>query len=96
MYDIQFAPAAIRDFKKLTNAEKQQLASEIDTLQENPRPNGAIKMKGETGKLNLYRLRIGDFRIVYQIRDEQLIILLLVIAKRKDVYDLLKQRIRSL
>jgi len=52
-------------------------------LAENPRPDGVVKLKGAD---NEYRIRIGDYRVRYEIGDEELIILLLQCKHRKDVY----------
>ncbi len=55
----------------------------MDALAANPRPKGVKKL---TGLDNLYRIRAGDYRIVYQIRDDRLIVLVVRIGHRKDVY----------
>jgi mRNA interferase RelE/StbE len=52
-------------------------------LIQNPRPPGVLKMSGAD---NLWRIRIGDYRVVYEIHDERLIVLVLRVAHRKDVY----------
>ncbi|WP_377474242.1 MAG: type II toxin-antitoxin system RelE/ParE family toxin [Microcoleus anatoxicus] len=60
-----------------------RIAVKILQLAENPRPDGVVKLKGTD---NEYRIRIGDYRVRYEIRDEELIILLLQCKHRKDVY----------
>jgi mRNA interferase RelE/StbE len=64
-----------------------EIARRIDeailALAEDPRPDGVVKMKGGDQE---YRIRVGDYRIVYKINDEQLIILLFQCRHRKDVY----------
>jgi mRNA interferase RelE/StbE len=55
----------------------------IDSLAANPRPQGVEKMKGEK---NLYRVRTGDYRILYTIEDRKLIVLVVKIGNRRDVY----------
>ena len=62
---------------------QERIATKIQQLSENPRPNGVVKMKGSE---NEYRIRIGDYRVRYEIEDEELIILLLQCKHRKDVY----------
>jgi mRNA interferase RelE/StbE len=57
--------------------------SKIQQLAEDPRPDGVVKMKGSD---NEYRIRIGDYRVRYEIDDKELIILLLQCKHRKDVY----------
>lgn len=61
----------------------ERIAVKIQQLAENPRPDGVVKMKGVDSE---YRIRIGDYRIRYEIDDKELIILLLQCKHRKDVY----------
>jgi mRNA interferase RelE/StbE len=60
-----------------------RIAQKIEQLAEDPRPDGVVKMKGSD---NEYRIRIGDYRVRYEIDDKELIILLLQCKHRKDVY----------
>jgi mRNA interferase RelE/StbE len=61
----------------------RRLRQSIKGLAENPRPPGSIKLQGEE---ELYRIRIGDYRIVYQIRDAVLVVLVVQIGHRRDIY----------
>jgi mRNA interferase RelE/StbE len=60
-----------------------RIAEKIEQLVEDPRPDGVVKMKGSDHE---YRIRIGDYRVRYEIDDKELIILLLQCKHRKDVY----------
>jgi mRNA interferase RelE/StbE len=60
-----------------------RIAVKVQQLAENPRPDGVVKLKGYE---NEYRIRIGDYRVRYEIEDEKLTILLLQYKHRKDVY----------
>lgn len=60
-----------------------RLRSAIDSLAENPRPAGCVKL---TGSNNLSRLRVGDYRIIYQIQDRMLLVLVVDIGHRREVY----------
>lgn len=60
-----------------------RIAAKIQLLAEDPRPHGMVKIKGSN---NEYRIRIGDYRVRYEINDKELIILLLQCKHRKDVY----------
>ncbi len=60
-----------------------RIAVKIQQLAEEPRPDGVVKMKGSD---NEYRIRIGDYRVRYEINDKELLILLLQCKHRKDVY----------
>jgi len=83
IYQIEFTKQASKQFKNLPFQEQQILAPKIDSLANNPNPNNATKLVGED---NLYRLRVGDYRIIYTIQNEQLLILILKIGHRRDVY----------
>lgn len=63
-------------------ALRDNLIREIESLASNPRPPGCKKLKGH----DLYRVRKGDWRIVYQVRDDQLIIVIIEVATRSNVY----------
>jgi mRNA interferase RelE/StbE len=82
-YRIEFAPRVKRQLKDLPREVQQRLTPRIEALAENPRPRGVKKLVGEPG---LYRLRVGYYRIIYQIRDEELFILVVKIGHRRDVY----------
>ena len=70
--------AALRDVRLY-----QRLREEIAALAENPRPPGCVKLQGES---ELYRVRVGDYRIVYQIRDAVLTVLVVQIGHRREIY----------
>jgi mRNA interferase RelE/StbE len=80
---ILFAPAALRQFRKLPAAVQRRVSPHIDALADDPRPPGVVKLSGFA---DIYRLRVGDYRIVYEIQDVGLIILVLKIGNRRDVY----------
>ena len=82
-YTVEFAPRAARDFRCLDRAAQQRLRGQIDRLAENPRPRGCEKLVGGD---SLYRIRVGDYRIVYQVRDRVLVVLVVRIGHRRDVY----------
>jgi len=85
MYDVRFTPSALRDLKKLKlriyTEEFGSLMSDIRSLSINPRPHGCIKLKGN---IDGYRLRIGDYRVIYQINDKAQIISIGRIARRSE------------
>ncbi len=57
----------------------------IQALRQNPRPRGAKRLQGSHNPA-LYRVRVGDFRIVYEIRDEELVVLVIRVGPRSGVY----------
>ena len=82
-YRIEFAPRAARDFKSLDGSIRGRIKQRIDSLAENPYPSGIKKIEGE---VELYRLRVGDYRILYQVKGKILLILIVGIGHRRDVY----------
>ncbi|MCL4820697.1 MAG: type II toxin-antitoxin system RelE/ParE family toxin [Vicinamibacteria bacterium] len=81
-YSIEFAPSAQREFLKLPGSVRARLAARIDALAENPRPHGVKALSG----IDALRLRVGDYRVVYRVEDAVLVILVLRVAHRGDVY----------
>ena len=65
-YKIEFAKQAVKQFKALPHQEQQRLKTKIDNLENDPRPSGVVKLSGEE---NLYRIRVGNYRIIYSIQD---------------------------
>ena len=61
-YHIEFAKQAAKQFKALPPQEQKRIQPKIDALATEPRPEGAVKLKGEE---NLYRIRVGDYRVIY-------------------------------
>jgi mRNA interferase RelE/StbE len=82
-YQVELAPAAVRQLKKLTRDIQQRIVQRLEELAQEPRPDGVVKLEGVE---SLYRIRLGDYRIVYQIQDEILLIMVVKIAHRREVY----------
>ena len=81
-YTVEIVPKAEKEFLKLLEVVKSRVRKKIFLLEDNPRPFGSKKLK-ETA---YYRIRIGDFRMVYSIHDNIKIVKILSVAHRKDVY----------
>jgi mRNA interferase RelE/StbE len=82
-YRIEFVKQAAKQFKALPTQEQQRLQYKIDALAIEPRPSGVVKLAGEE---DLYRIRVGDYRIIYRIQDNQFLILVVKIGHRREVY----------
>ena len=82
-YRIEFSPSAESQFKKLPKEVQARLKPRVDSLTGNPFPKGVKKLSAEE---NLDRLRIRDYRIIYQVQGRVLLILILKIGHRKNVY----------
>lgn len=83
MYQIEILPAARRQLKKLPASARSQILNRIEDLELDPRPPGVVKLEGEDG---LYRVRSGDYRILYTIDDDQVFIFVVKVGHRRDVY----------
>lgn len=82
-YSVEFSREADRALERLDKPIRQRVRLAIDELASNPRPHGYLKMTGYT---NRFRIRIGDWRVVYEIVDEILVVIVVKVAKRGDVY----------
>ena len=82
-YSIRFTPRAQRDFLTLDRTVQQRLQRHIDCLGENPFPPGAKKLHA---KEPYYRIRVGDYRVLYQVEAYQLVIIVVKIGHRREVY----------
>ncbi|TXD32083.1 type II toxin-antitoxin system RelE/ParE family toxin [Lujinxingia vulgaris] len=82
-YDIEFSTAAARSLRKLDPHIQRRLVPAIEALADDPRPHGVKKLKGHE---DLWRIRVGDYRIIYEIEDAKLIIYVLHVANRKNAY----------
>jgi mRNA interferase RelE/StbE len=83
-YKVSLTPAPAKFLERLRDeALKCRLVKAMRALEINPRPPGGLKMQGEN---ELYRVRVGDFRIVYQIQDAILLVLVVQIGNRRDIY----------
>lgn len=82
-YQIEFSKGAKKQFKKLPLDIQKRVAVKIDELSIEPRPNKAKKLQGNE---NLYRIRVGDYRIVYEIKDNILLVTVIKVRHRSEVY----------
>ena len=82
-YSVMFRPAARRELRHLELADQRRLIVAIEALSSNPRPTGCTKM---AGFVDVWRIRVGMFRIIYRIADRNLIVEVIRIGHRRQVY----------
>ncbi|GAA6620129.1 type II toxin-antitoxin system RelE family toxin [Scytonema sp. NUACC26] len=82
-YKIEFSNAASKQFRKLSESLQARIQIKIDELATEPRPNGVKKLKDRE---NAYRIQVGAYRILYKIVDDILLISVIKIGHRRDVY----------
>ena len=83
-YRVEVAAAAVRQLRKVDRPAQRRVQAAIELLAAEPRPNGAKKLLGGNGE---WRVRTGDYRIVYEIHDDVLLVLVIAVGHRRDIYD---------
>ena len=81
-YKITFKESVAKDFRSIPKQDVQRILKRVDSLAENPRAEGCIKLSGQEH----YRVRQGLYRIVYEIRDEWLVVNVVKVGHRSAVY----------
>ncbi|AXH96590.1 type II toxin-antitoxin system RelE family toxin [Ornithinimicrobium avium] len=82
-YRVEVAPAAVRQLRKLNPDARRRVQAAVELLADQPRPNAAKKLVGGNGE---WRVRTGDYRIIYEIRDDVLLVLVVAVGHRRDIY----------
>ena len=83
MYKIEISNQAERDLKRLAMALFERIVPEIKALAMNPRPHGCAKLAGSKSD---YRIRVGDYRVLYEIADQVRIVRILRVRHRREAY----------
>jgi mRNA interferase RelE/StbE len=81
-YRILFRKSVSRDLRRIPIKDIRKILQTVESLSENPRPPGSEKLSGQ----EKYRIWQGDYRIVYEIRDKEIIVVVVKIAHRRDAY----------
>lgn len=81
-YRIELRPAAERALRRIDPQDRPRIQGAITLLGRNPRPPGARALRGRDG----FRVRVGDYRIVYTIQDDVLLVVVVTLGHRSDVY----------
>ena len=92
-YRIDIARRAAKALRKMPAHVRTRLADAIDALADEPRPHG---LKTLDASKKLYRIRVGGYRVIYQVRDQQLVVLVVRVADRKEVYRRLDDLVKRL
>lgn len=82
-YQVIVKPSPAKVIRKLDRTTQRRLIRLLERLADFPRPEGVVKMQGDD---NLWRARIGDYRVIYEIHDDRLVVLVLRVGHRRDVY----------
>jgi mRNA interferase RelE/StbE len=82
-YTVAILPSALRQLAELPRHDQRRIKERIDRLAADPRPPGVKKLQGES---DLFRLRSGNYRVIYSVEDVRLTVLVIRIGHRRDVY----------
>jgi mRNA interferase RelE/StbE len=82
-YRVEFTAAAAKQVRKLDAQVRRRVLLAIAELEVDPRPDGVKKLAGDD---NAWRIRIGDYRVLYEVHDGSLLVLVFRVAHRRDVY----------
>lgn len=80
---IEFTTRAARDLKALEKPVLKRVAARIDTLAKDPRPPSSKLLQGNE---RLYRIRVGDYRVIYEIEDRTVLVLIIRVGHRREAY----------
>jgi mRNA interferase RelE/StbE len=81
-YELVFRKSVAKDLRAIPNADVERILNRIRALADDPRPPGSERLSGQAR----YRIRQGRYRIVYEIEDARLVVLIVRVAHRRDVY----------
>jgi len=84
MYEIILTKVAEKQLKKLPKKDQSKIADKLQSLSSNPKPSEVKLLKGKLAPY--YRIRSGDYRVIYAIEDDKLVVLVVKISHRKEVY----------
>lgn len=82
-YRIELRPAAVRALRKLDPQIRRRVQGAIALLAQDPRPPASRPLKGRPGR----RVRVGDYRIIYTVADDVLLVVVVTVGHRRDIYD---------
>lgn len=84
MYDIILSKAATKQLRNISKKDQSAITNKIESLANDPKPSGAKALQGKLAPY--YRVRCGDYRVVYSIEDDKLIVIVVKIGHRRKVY----------
>ena len=81
-FNLVFKESVSKDLKEVPKQDVQRILEGIDALRDEPRPQGSVKLSGK----EYYRVRQGNYRIIYEIQDSQLVVIVIKAGHRREVY----------
>lgn len=84
-YTIQFVKSARKEFERLPAKIREKTAEALNLLAQNPYSE-LLKIKKMKGAVDLYRIRLGEYRVVYELRNDRLVVIVIKVGHRREVY----------
>ena len=82
-FRIEYRSSVKKELRKLVHIDRVGIIGKIEGLKDNPKPEGSAKLKGSR---DLFRIRHGDYRVIYQIKKNVLLIIIIRVGHRRDIY----------
>lgn len=82
-YKLEYKSSVKKELRKLTKVDRLAIVQKIELLKQEPRPEGSAKLKGSR---DLYRIRHGDYRVIYKTHNSVLTIMIIRIGHRREIY----------
>ena len=82
IHSVEILRSAQKQLSKINRQDQTRIIEAINTLAANPRPSGCKKLSGRPA----WRIRVGSYRVVYEVHDDQIIVLVVAIGHRKEIY----------
>lgn len=82
-FGLEYKSSVKKELRKLTRVDRVAIIEKIERLKNNPKPEGSAKLKGSQ---DLFRIRHGDYRVIYQIRKNVLLVIIIRVGHRRDIY----------
>lgn len=81
-YHLKLSRTAEKQLAKIESKDRVRLVTSVRELSSNPRPHGAIKLSNR----DAWRIRVGSYRVIYEIKDQELLVLIIEVGHRGDIY----------
>ncbi len=81
-FELSFKSSVAKDLRRIPNRDVRRILNRIDILSDTPRPPGAVALSGQ----GRYRLRVGAYRVLYEVHDQAVIVVMVKVGHRRDVY----------
>ena len=81
-FNLVFKESVSKDLKDISKQDVQRILERLDALRDDPRPSGSVKLSGK----EYYRVRQGHDRIIYEVQDRQLVVIVIKVGDRREVY----------